>query len=35
VLCNCTAGGGRSASDVEKAFDGAGVDVRVLPLSSR
>ena len=32
VLCNCTAGGGRSASDVEKAFEGAGVDVRVLPL---
>jgi len=32
VLCNCTAGGGRSASDVEKAFEGAGVDVRVVPL---
>jgi diacylglycerol kinase family enzyme len=32
VLCNCAAGGGRSVSDVEKAFDGAGLAVQVVPL---
>jgi len=32
VLCNCTAGGGRSAADVGRAFEGTGVEARVVPL---
>ena len=32
VLCNCSAGGGRSATDVERAFEGSGVDARVVAL---
>ena len=32
VVCNCTAGGGRSAADVERAFEGTGVEARVVPL---
>lgn len=32
MLCNCTAGGGRSAADVERAFEGTGRDAHVVPL---
>lgn len=32
MVCNCTAGGGRSAADVERAFDSSGVDARVVSL---
>ncbi|HZO01909.1 MAG TPA: diacylglycerol kinase family protein [Burkholderiales bacterium] len=32
VVCNCTAGGGRSAADVERAFEGTGIEARVVPL---
>ena len=32
MVCNCSAGGGRSAADVEKAFEGSGVAAHVVAL---